>query len=504
VNPGASGSPGLAGILENSTLVSARKRDASFIDPEAWKNGPNDLGDSNIVVQNDPRWCGAMWAKNKLHKSGLALAYAHYGRGLIVYDGFDRDQIANPEYQRLNVAELKQPFDPDYLACSQPAADFLITSSPELRSQPMAPGGTYTYPLSVLGNFGYVGKVTLDAKVVPADPAISVKLDTSDADLTQVDESKASLTVTAGATASVASRIIAVRGKDAAGKSNVLCLALPERRTGGLTILSGLRHDKKPTKNLEIILDASGSMKALLGKKTRWATALDVLNDVVGKLPPDYSVGLRTYGHRESALSPRTCKDTELVAPVAPLDRARLMTVARGLRPRGETPLVYSILQTPGDLKDVGGGSVILITDGEESCKGDIAGASKTLKDSGLNLSLNIVGFTLKSAQAKAALGGLAESMGGHYYAADNGAALGRALLLAAVDQLPYRIVDVKGTEVDRGVAGVGGKHELPPGNYTVLVNAGDESLKVPVTLALRQDVAVTVGIKDDKLVVER
>jgi len=84
VNPGASGSPGLAGILENSTLVSARKRDASFIDPEAWKNGPNDLGDSNIVVQNDPRWCGAMWAKNKLHKSGLALAYAHYGRGLIV------------------------------------------------------------------------------------------------------------------------------------------------------------------------------------------------------------------------------------------------------------------------------------------------------------------------------------------------------------------------------------------------------------------------------------
>ena len=243
-------------------------------------------------------------------------------------------------------------------------------------------------------------------------------------------------------------------------------------------------------------------MKILLGKKTRWATALDVLNDVVGKLPADYSVGLRTYGHRESALSPRTCKDTELVAPVAPLDRARLMTVARGLRPRGETPLVYSILQTPGDLKGVGGGSVILITDGEESCKGDIAGAAKTLKDSGLNLSLNIVGFTLKSAQAQAALGGLAEAMGGRYYAADSGAALGRALLLAAVDQLPYRILDAKGAEIEKGVAGVAGKHELLPGDYTVVVSAGDESLKVPVTLALRQDVSITVGIKDDKLVV--
>ena len=101
------------------------------------------------------------------------------------------------------------------------------------------------------------------------------------------------------------------------------------------------------------------------------------------------------------------------------------MAVARALRPRGETPLVYSILQTPGDLKAAGGGTVILITDGEESCKGDIAGAAKTLKDSGLNLSLNIVGFTLKSAQAQAALGGLAESMGGRYYAAESGAALG-------------------------------------------------------------------------------
>jgi hypothetical protein len=504
VNPGATGSGGLTGILENSTLASASRRDAAFIDAEAWKAGPNDLGDSNVVVKNDPRWCGAMWARNVAHKSGFSLAYTHYGRGLIIYDGFDRDQIANREYQRLNVSELKQPFDPDYLACSLPAADFFITSRPELRTQPMTPGETYTYPLSVMGNFGYQGKVTLDAKVVPADPTINVKLDRTDADLTKEDESKASLTVTTAATTAVASKVIAVRGKDATGKSNVLCLALPERRTGGLTVLSGLRADKKPTKNLEIILDASGSMKLPLGKKTRWTTALDVLNDVVGKLPADYSVGLRTYGHRESSLSPKTCKDTELVAPVAPLDRARLMSVARALRPRGETPLVYSILQTPGDLKGVGGGSVILITDGEESCKGDIAAAAKTLTDSGVNLSLNIVGFTLKNALAQKALGGLAESMGGHYYSADTGAALGRALLLAAVDQLPYRILDGKGAEVDKGVAGVDGKHELPPGDYTIVVSAGDESLKVPVTLALRQDVAVTVGIKDDKLVVEK
>ena len=67
---------------------------------------------------------------------------------------------------------------------------------------------------------------------------------------------------------------------------------------------------------------------------------------------------------------------------------------------------------------------------------------------------------------------------------------------------MPYRILDAKGVEVDKGTAGVNAKHELSPGDYTIVVTAGDESLKVPVTLALRQDVAVTVGIKDDKLVV--
>ena len=36
---------------------------------------------------------------------------------------------------------------------------------------------------------------------------------------------------------------------------------------------------------------------------------------------------------------------------------------------------------------------IILITDGEESCKGDFAAAATALKDAGMNLTLNIVGL---------------------------------------------------------------------------------------------------------------
>jgi hypothetical protein len=507
VNPGAFGAKGEAGVLENSTLASSNPKDPAFIDTDGWKSGPNDLGDSNIVVQWDARWCGAMWAKNRLGKNGFSLAYAHYGRGLMIYDGFDADQYGSKAYQRLVTRELLQPFDADYLPCSQPMGSFVITARPDLKSQPMAAGRTYTYPVSVLGNFGYTGTVALDATVVPADPGVAAKLDKTTADLTKIDESSASLTVTASATASLKSKVVAVRGRDTAGKSNVLCLELPERTTGSVSVVSLLRQDrpdKKPTKNLEIILDASGSMKMLLGAKSRWATAQDVLKDVVSKLPGDFSVGLRAYGHTLPSTDPGTCKDTSLVVPVAPLNPAALLASAAKLAPRGETPLVYSILQTPGDLKQAGGGTVILITDGEESCKGDFAAAAKTLKDAGLNLTLNIVGFTLKNVPAQAQLSGLAESTGGHYYGASSGASLARAVLLAAADRLPYRILDAAGKEVAKGEAGVDKPHELPPGTYRVVVTAADVDMTTPVTIAVGQDVVLRASVKGDKLVVER
>lgn len=71
------------------------------------------------------------------------------------------------------------------------------------------------------------------------------------------------------------------------------------------------------------------------------------------------------------------------------------------LRPCGETPLVYSALRATADLKSAGGGSVVLITDGEESCGGDVAAAANALEPSGLDFRLSIVGFTLTNQKAR-------------------------------------------------------------------------------------------------------
>ena len=58
----------------------------------------------------------------------------------------------------------------------------------------------------------------------------------------------------------------------------------------------------------------------------------------------------------------------------------------------------------------------------------------------------------------------LAGPTGGRYYDAQSGAALSRALLLAAVDRLPCRL----------------------------LAAAGDETLRAPVSVGVRQDQTVT------------
>ena len=276
-------------------------------------------------------------------------------------------------------------------------------------------------------------------------------------------------------------------------------------KTGSLSIVTKLQQAAQPpARNLEVVLDVSGSMNEKLGDSTRWKTALGVLDQLLKSLPEDFNVGLRVYGHRYGSRDPKTCTDTELVVPLARLDRDRILAAANKLRPRGETPLVYSVLQTVGDLKTAGGdGSVILITDGEESCKGDLKTAAQTLKTSTVHLTLNIVGFTIQGKATEEQLGGPAEATGGRYYRAQNGSELTRALMLASVNRLPFEVFDTSGKSVATAQTSPLGL-ELPPGDYRVVVHALGQDLEEHVTIVAEKTATLTVTLKDGKFVIEK
>jgi hypothetical protein len=272
--------------------------------------------------------------------------------------------------------------------------------------------------------------------------------------------------------------------------------------TGALQIVKQ-QGDKPPARNFVIVLDVSGSMNAKLGDTTRWKTALAMLDEVVAELPEDLNVGLRVYGHRQSSKSPQTCKDTELVVPVAKLDRARLVKAAAKLKPRGETPLIHSSLQAVADLKSSGGGSVILITDGEESCKGDARQAAAEIAASGVGVTLNIIGFTLTGEAAEAELGALAGSTGGRYYSAQDGAQLSRAVKLAALSRLPYDILDSSGKVLVSGQTSELSR-ELPPGKYRIRIDALGQVLEEPLTVVPGQTTTLGLGVENDRFVIQR
>lgn len=272
--------------------------------------------------------------------------------------------------------------------------------------------------------------------------------------------------------------------------------------TGALKIVKQ-EGDKPAARNLTIVLDVSGSMNAKLGDTTRWKTALGVLEEVVAALPEDLNVGLRVYGHRHSSKSAQTCKDTELVVPVEKLDRERIVKAAKRLKPRGETPLIHSILQAVGDLKASGGGSVVLITDGEESCKGDSKAAAEEIRASGVDVTLNIVGFTLTGETVVNELGALANSTGGRYYSAQDGSQLSRAVMLAALHRLPYDILNSSGKIVASGQTSELSR-ELPPGKYRIRIDALGQTLEDSLTIVPNQTTSMGLGVENDRFVIQR
>lgn len=90
---------------------------------------------------------------------------------------------------------------------------------------------------------------------------------------------------------------------------------------------------------IHFILDASGSMMAKCGDRTRFDVAREVIAKVVEALPAETPVGLRVYGHRFPTTEPeKAAKDSELVIPIGKLDREKLGRILSRLRARGGTP----------------------------------------------------------------------------------------------------------------------------------------------------------------------
>jgi hypothetical protein len=168
--------------------------------------------------------------------------------------------------------------------------------------------------------------------------------------------------------------------------------------------------------NVLFVFDASGSMKAKVdASSTRLSVAKKALTETLTGLPADARLGLLLYGHRRA----KDCTDIELVSPLGADDAATIGKRVNATDAKGETPIAEALRQGARSFAAFKGQNnrIVLITDGIEECKGDPCAAAKAIKDAGVDLKVDIVGFTLNDAQGKT-MQCVTKATGGNYYSA--------------------------------------------------------------------------------------
>ena len=266
-----------------------------------------------------------------------------------------------------------------------------------------------------------------------------------------------------------------------------------------------------------LVLDGSGSMWGQINGEAKITIAKSVLADLLADLPEDRRLGLMAYGHRREG----DCADIEELAPVG-TDRAAISKAVQGLTPRGKTPMADAIKLAAEKLNYTEKkASVILVSDGIETCEPDPCGVAAALEKAGADFTAHVIGFDVTEENDQAQLRCLAENTGGTFVSATDAGELSEALeeTVAAVpdvvtvtkmnlrateleggllieDGLSWRVTDAAGEEVfAREGAGIV-DFEIDPGTYDVTVERPSDGLKGSLeNIAVKENTSKIVTI---------
>jgi len=174
-----------------------------------------------------------------------------------------------------------------------------------------------------------------------------------------------------------------------------------------------------------LVFDVSGSMWGRIDGRTKIEIAREAVGTLTASLPQGTRLGLVAYGHRRA----NDCSDIETVIAPAALDRGRIETAVARLTPRGRTPITAALREAARALDaEKKGGTIILVTDGVETCKGDPCALAAELKRKNTRLTAHVVGFDVARKGDQARLACIADRTGGTFVSASNAGELAEAL----------------------------------------------------------------------------
>ena len=228
-----------------------------------------------------------------------------------------------------------------------------------------------------------------------------------------------------------------------------------------------------------IIFDASGSMWGQIKGVPKITIAKNALKKVVKSWNPDIQLGLTVYGHRRKG----DCNDIQSVVPVGAVDKSRIIKSVMAISPKGKTPISRAIKRAADELKYTEDkATIILISDGKETCDPDPCATAKELKKQGIDFVAHVIGFNVDKTTDKQ-LACIAHATGGEYFSAKNADALNKAIkkVVKKVEKKPVdtTLVPVVRYNMSPNGLNISGVELTVTQNTTAIYSGKDEAPEV-------------------------
>ncbi len=173
-----------------------------------------------------------------------------------------------------------------------------------------------------------------------------------------------------------------------------------------------------------IVFDASGSMWGKINGEAKIGIAKQALNKVLVDWNEDLHLGLMAYGHRKKG----DCNDIQTLVPIGELNKKAMISKVKAIKPKGKTPISLSLKKAAEELRYTEEkATIILISDGKETCDADPCATAKALNGEGIDFITHVIGFDVDK-QTDEQLKCIADSTGGEYFSAKNASSLNEAM----------------------------------------------------------------------------
>ena len=178
------------------------------------------------------------------------------------------------------------------------------------------------------------------------------------------------------------------------------------------------------------ILDFSNSMSEYLDGRRKVDLMIDTMRKILTEISPNISVGLRVYGHRTGFTPFEACRASSLISPINPENGFNIQNRLSEIKPRGMTPITYSLKQAVKNdfLGFTGKKHIILLTDGGENCDESPCKYVMELVQIRKDVTIDVIAFNIDDEDDLAQLECTSMVTSGKFYNAQTAAELARSL----------------------------------------------------------------------------